>query len=264
MPFAKINGINIYYEIHGEGDPLIFGNGIFMNTTSWVYQTPVFSKKYKVILYDMRGQGQSDKPNEPYSFESHADDQKALLDHLDISKVHYISISYGSEMALIFALKYPNMLKSLVICSAVSYIGPLLKNIGLLWKSVCLKEDPDLFYYSTVPFNFSEKFIQEQTEFFKQAKERYKQFNFPPAVRLMNAFLQLDISSSQLSEIKTPTCIIAGEKDILKPAYPYSALIHEKIPNSEMTIIQEAGHAIVLEKPEEFNNIVLGFLQKHH
>ncbi|MHA1944218.1 MAG: alpha/beta fold hydrolase, partial [Candidatus Thorarchaeota archaeon] len=62
MPVCKVNGINIYYEIHGEGEPVIFGNGVFSNTLGWVHQTPVFSKEYQVILYDMRGQGQSDKP----------------------------------------------------------------------------------------------------------------------------------------------------------------------------------------------------------
>ncbi|TET12407.1 MAG: alpha/beta fold hydrolase, partial [Candidatus Thorarchaeota archaeon] len=98
MPFSKVNGINIYYEIHGEGESVIFGNGIFQNTLGWVNQLPVFSKEYQVILYDMRGQGQSEKPEDPYSFEIHAEDQKALLQNLGISKVHHVGISYGAEL----------------------------------------------------------------------------------------------------------------------------------------------------------------------
>ena len=82
MPFSEVNGINIYYEIHGEGEPVIFGNGVFSNTTGWIHQVPRFSKEYQVILYDMRGQGQSDKPDGPYSFELHAEDQKVFLDTL--------------------------------------------------------------------------------------------------------------------------------------------------------------------------------------
>ncbi|MHA2300820.1 MAG: alpha/beta fold hydrolase, partial [Candidatus Thorarchaeota archaeon] len=65
MPFSEVNGINIYYEIHGKGEPVIFGNGVFQNTLGWVNQLPTFSKAYQVILYDMRGQGQSDKPEDP-------------------------------------------------------------------------------------------------------------------------------------------------------------------------------------------------------
>lgn len=209
----------------------------------------------------MRGQGQSEKPEEPYSFEIHAEDQKALLDGLGVSKVHHVGISYGAELGLVFALKYPEMLKSLVVCSAVSFVGPLLREMALLWKLVCELENPDLFYHATVPLNFAETFIQKNTAILEQAKIRYTQLDYPALVRLMDAFLQLDVTD-QLKNIKTPTCVIVGEKDILKPAYPYSSLIHASIPNSEMTIVRDSGHAVTFERPKEFNSIVLGFLEK--
>ena len=262
MPVSKVNGINIYYEIHGEGEAVIFGNGVFQNTSGWINQLPVFSKEYQVILYDMRGQGQSDKPENPYSFEIHAEDQKALLQDLGISKVHHVGISYGAELGLVFALKYPDMLKSLVVCSAVSFVGPLLLKMCQLWRYACALEDPELFYYATLPLNFSETFLREQTAVLEQAKARYVHLDFPPLVRLIDAFLMLNITN-QLPQIKIPTCVIAGEKDILKPAYPYSKLIHDKIPNSEMVIVRDSGHALMFDKPEEFNSIALGFLRKH-
>jgi len=262
MPVSRINGINIYYEIHGEGEPVIFGNGVFSNTLGWINQHPIFSKEYQVILYDMRGQGQSDKPDNPYSFDIHAEDQKALLEHLGISKVHHVGISYGAELGLVFALKYPNMLKSLVACSAVSFIGPLLSEMCQLWRYACVLANPEIFYHATVPLNFGESFIRENTAILEQAKARYAQLEYPPLVRLIDAFLMLDISD-QLSQIKIPTCVIAGENDILKPANPYSRLIQDSIPNSEMVIVRDSGHAITFEKPEEFNSIVLGFLRKH-
>jgi 3-oxoadipate enol-lactonase len=259
MPFSEVNGIDIYYEIHGEGEPVIFGNGVFSNTMGWVYQVPVFSKEYQVILYDMRGQGQSDKPDEPYSFEIHAEDQKALLDNLGISRVHHVGISYGAELGLVFALKFPKILKSLVVCSAVSHVGPLIHNMGLLWRLVCAMEDSDLFYHATVPLNFGETFIRENTAMLEQAKERYRDLEYPPLVRLIDAFLALDITK-RLSEIKIPTCVIGGEEDILKPVDPYSKLIHEQIPNSQLFIVQDSGHAITFEKPDDFNKITMDFL----
>lgn len=261
MPVSKVNGINIYYEIHGEGEPVIFGNGVFSNTLGWVNQLPIFSKEYQVILYDMRGQGQSDKPEGPYSFDIHAEDQKALLEDLGFSIVHHVGISYGGELGLVFALKYPDMLKSLVVCSAVSFVGPLLYGMCQLWRSACMLEDPEMFYHATVPLNFGETFIQENTAILEQAKLRYAQLDYSPLVRLIDAFLMLNITD-QLPRINIPTCVIAGEKDILKPAYPYSKLIHDKIPNSEMVIVQDSGHAVTFEKPEEFNSIALGFLRK--
>jgi 3-oxoadipate enol-lactonase len=262
LPFCEVNGINIYYELHGEGEPVIFGNGVFSNTLGWVNQTPEFSKECQVILYDMRGQGQSEKPAEPYSFELHAEDQKALLGELGISKVHHVGISYGGELGMVFALKYPEMLNSLVVCSAVSFIGPLLREMCQLWRYACAVEDPELFYRATVPLNFGETFIQEQTAILEQAKLRYTQLEFPPLVRLIDSFLMLDIAD-QLLQISTPTCIIAGEKDILKPASPYSEMIHEALPDSEFSIVRDSGHAVTFEKPHEFNSIVLGFLRRH-
>ena len=261
MPVSKVNGINIYYEIHGEGEPVIFGNGIFSNTLGWVNQLPEFSKEYQVILYDMRGQGQSATPEGPYSFDIHAEDQKALLEDLGISIVHHVGISYGAELGLVFALKYPDMLKSLVVCSAVSFVGPLLYKMCQLWRYVCVLGNPEMFYYATIPLNFGESFLREHTATLEQAKVRYAQLDFPPLVRLIDAFLMLNITD-QLPQIKIPTCVIAGEKDILKPAYPYSRLIHDKVPNSEMVIVRDSGHAVTFERPEEFNSIALGFLRK--
>lgn len=259
MPSAKINDINIYYEIHGAGEPLILANGIFMNTASWFGQIPAFSKHFKVIAYDMRGQGQSDKPDEDYSFELHADDQKGLLDHLEIDKVHHVGISYGAELGLAFALKYPEMLKSLVLSNCVSYIGPLLDKISNLWRYACVKNDPEMFFHSTVPFNFSELFISKNQEFFSQAIERYKLLNLPPFINLLDAFQKFNVTD-RLSDLKVPTLILAGAKDILKPADPYSFLLKDKITNSKIKVIDDAGHALTHEKPEEFNSEVLGFL----
>ncbi|MFW9804396.1 MAG: alpha/beta fold hydrolase [Candidatus Thorarchaeota archaeon] len=261
MPLCEVNGIKIYYEIHGEGEPVIFGNGVFSNTLGWVNQLPAFSKEYQVILYDMRGQGQSDKPDSPYSFDIHAEDQKALLDEIGISKVHHVGISYGAELGLVFALKYPNMLNSLVACSAVSYVGSLLSEMVQLWRYACNLGDPELFYHATIPLNFGEAFIQKNTIILEQAKERYAQLDYPPLVRLCDSFLMLNVTD-QLPEIKTPTCIIGGEKDIIKPVYPYSHVIHDALPNSEMVIVEDSGHAVTFEKPEEFNSIVLEFLHK--
>lgn len=261
MPKVEVNGVNIYYEIHGNGEPLIFVNGIFANTLSWFNQTPEFSKKYKVILYDMRGQGQSDKPSGEYTFDLHAADQKALLDALDIKQVHHIGISYGSELGMVFALKYPQMVKSLVICCGVSYIGPYLAQVAQLWLEACILANPLMFYYATVPFNFSETYIQNNAELLEQAKDRYKDFNYPSFVRLMDAFLKLDITE-QLKNIEIPTCIIGGERDILKPPNVYSKAIHKAIPNSEMHIISDSGHVVTWERPKEFNEIVLNFLSQ--
>ena len=261
MPIIEVNGINMYYEVHGEGEPLIFANGVFANTLSWFNQTPVFSKKYKVILYDMRGQGQSDHPNGNYSFDLHVEDQKALLDKLNIKKFHHVGISYGSEVGIYFALKYPKMVESLTICSGVTYLEPYLQYITHLWRNTCSLADPMMFFYSTVPFNFNPTYVNNNQEVFEQAKERYKVLDYPAFVRLIDAFFELNIRPDQLETINIPCCIIVGEKDIIKPLHPYSELMHKHLLNSELYIIPETGHVVIWEKPTEFNSIVLKFLE---
>ncbi|MFW9962817.1 MAG: alpha/beta fold hydrolase [Candidatus Sifarchaeia archaeon] len=258
-----MNGIDIYYEIHGEGEPIIFGNGIFSNTLGWAYQLPVFSKEYQVILYDMRGQGQSEKPDKPYSFDLHAEDQRALLEELGISRVHHVGISYGAELGLVFALKYSDMLKSLVVCSAVSHVGILLNEMCQLWRLACELGNPDLFYHATVPLNFGETFIRENTAILEQARKRYRNLEYPALVRLIDAFLQLDITD-KLHQIKIPTLVIGAEKDILKPVNPYSKIINEQLPHSEMAVVKDSGHAVTFEKPKDFNRLVLNFLQEKY
>ncbi len=259
MPKTKINGINMYYEVHGEGEPLLLANGIFMNTTSWFGQLPFFSKYFKVIVYDMRGQGQTDKPSGDYSFEIHADDQRALLDYLGIDRVHHVGISYGAELGLVFALKYSERLKSLVLSNCVSYIGPLLEKISNSWRYACVNNDPEMFYHVTVPFNFSETFIANNREFFNVALERYKLLDLKAFIPLLDAFQKLDVTN-QLFEIKIPTLVIGGKKDMLKPPDPYSYILNQKISNSKLEIVDEAGHALTHEKPDEFNSLVLEFL----
>ncbi|MHA1971721.1 MAG: alpha/beta fold hydrolase [Candidatus Hodarchaeales archaeon] len=261
MPFVKSEDVDIYYEIHGEGEPLIFANGIFANTLSWFNQTKVFSKKYKVILYDMRGQGKSSKTKN-YSFSLHVKDQIFLMDELGIDQVHHVGISYGSELGLYFALKHPDRIKTLTVCCGVSFIGSYLYHVSQLWRKACLLADPMLFFYATVPFNFSETYINKNSELLEQAKERYKQFDYTAFVGLMDSFLQLKITNDELSRIEIPTCIIAGEKDRIKPPDPYSLVLDKYIKNSELHIIPDSGHVVTWERPDEFNSIVLGFLEK--
>ena len=128
-------------------------------------------------------------------------------------------------------------------------------------RYVCELGDPDLFYHATVPLNFGGTFIRNNAAILEQAKTRYAQLDYPPLVKLCDAFLKLDITD-QLRKIKTPTCVIGGEKDIIKPVYPYSRVIHDGLSDSEMVIVRDSGHSVTFEKPEEFNSIVLGFLHK--
>lgn len=263
MPTANVNGVNIYYELHGpEGAPvLVLNNGIIMNAaTSWVHQTRALSKQYRLLQYDCRGQGQSDHPEGSYSMEVHADDLSALLDALNIEKAHIAGISYGGEVAQAFALKYPDKVKSLILMDTVSEVGAELRIIVQSWVDALKTGDALAFFNSTVPWNFSPEFIANNTALLEDAKKRYPLLDFPAVIRLCEAFLEVDFTK-RLGEVKAPTCIIVGEKDLLK-GVRYAEILKNNIPHAEYHVLMGAGHASCWERPQEFNSVLIGFLAK--
>jgi 3-oxoadipate enol-lactonase len=262
MPKIKANGIELYYELHGsEGAPvLVLSNGILMSTASWVYQVPAFSKQYRVLLYDCRGQWQSEHPKEPYSMELHADDLAALLDALGIAKAHLAGISYGAELSLTFALKYPDRARSLILSSTVSHVEPMLRNIIEMWIQAAKRKDAEMFYRVTYPFNFAESWIVVNPQLLEQARARYAALDFDAVVNLCEAFLKLNITAD-LQCIRTPTLLMVGEQDSLKPRH-YADIIAHTMLHAEYVIVPGSGHALCWEKWQVFNSLVLGFLAK--
>lgn len=260
MPRVKINSISLYYEIDGAGSTIIFINGLTMDTNAWLLQVPTFSKRHKVIRYDCRGQGQSDKPEIEYSQEMHADDLINLMDKLDIHKAHLVGLSNGGMIAQHFAIKYPDRIGALALVDTCSYIDTLLDTIVRVWIKATEIGGSELRYDATIPFIFSENFIKKNQANISAMKQHSIEINPPKAViNLANACLKHNITD-RLSEIKAPTLIIVGEEDILIPP-KYSKLLNEKIFGSKLVIMKKCGHVTTLEKPEEFNNIVLEFLK---
>ena len=263
MPHIKVNDISLYYEFHGsEHAPvLVLNNGIIMNAaTSWVFQTRALSTQYRILQYDARGQGQSDHPDSPYSMEMHADDLAGLLDALKIKQAHIAGISYGGEVAQAFVLKYPYMAHSLILADTVSEVGPELRLVIQSWVDALRTGDALAFFNATVPWNFSPAWISSNAAILEDAKKRYSQLDFPAVIRLCEAFFKVDFTA-RLSEIKVPTCIIAGEVDLIK-GVRYAGILRRNIPNSEYHEVKGAGHASCWEQPEIFNRIILDFLAK--
>lgn len=260
MPYADVNGVKIYYELYGKGETVVFLNGILANTLNWMYQVPFFSKRFQVLLLDFRGQGKSEKPTMKYPMETHADDLKALMDHLNMKKVHLVGISYGGEVALIFAIKYPERLRSLVVACAVSHISPVVKAMAERWLIAARLRSGKYLFETVYPDVFSDEFIEKKWEFISSTAPFYDtSVDIDAFIELLKGFMQLKVTP-KLSKIKTPTLIIAAEKDKLKPL-KYSQIIHENITGSEFVIIKKSGHTVIWEKPEEFNTIVSEFIK---
>jgi 3-oxoadipate enol-lactonase len=262
MPEITANGCRFYYELDGapDGDVLVLSNGILMSTASWGYQAPAFCRRYRLLRYDCRGQWQSEHPAGPYSMEGHADDLAALLDALGIEKAHIAGISYGAELSMIFAYKYPERTRTLVVSSAVSQVDPVLAGICKMWLAAAERRDPELFFAATYPFNFSERWIAANPGPLAAARERYKSLDFDAVAELCRAFLHLHITA-ELPRITAPALIMVGEDDNLKPR-AYAEIIARQVQHAAYAIIPHAGHAVCWEAPLAFNSLVLGFLDQ--
>lgn len=263
MPKVKSNGIDIYYELLGpaDADVLVLSNGILMGTASWAFQTPVFSKKHRLLLYDCRGMWQSDHPAGPYSMTQHADDLAALLDALQIESAHIGGISYGGEVSMAFALQYPLRTRSLIISSSVSHVDAPMRVIMNSWITATRAKDPDMLFEVTYPMNFSEGWIAKNGKLLEAAKARYRSLDFDAFLELLLSFSHLNLTP-ELPRITAPTLVMVGEQDILK-SRRYAEIITSGIPGSEFVVIPNGGHAINWEQPGLFNTLILGFLSKH-
>ena len=263
MPHLHVHGVNLYYEFQGpeDGELLILNNGVFMNTASWAFQRPDLAKRYRLLLYDLRGQGQSEHPAGPYSLEQHGEDLVALMDALQLPKAHLVGTSYGGELNLVMGIRHPERCQSLVIIASVSHSDPLLVAMIERWRIAAQLGDGPQFFRLIYADTYSEAFLLQRPELIPMAEQRYSELDLPAALRLIESFQRFNVTAD-LGRITVPTCIAAAELDLLKPPR-YGELMHRAIKGSEYHLIPGAGHVAVLEKAAEVNTIILGFLAKH-
>ncbi len=261
MPTLEVNGTRLYYEWHGpEGAPvLVLLNGVLMSTASWAYQTPVLAQRYRVLLHDCRGQGQSAHPAGPYAMRQHAADVAALLVALGVERAHVAGISYGGEIAQLLGIFYPEKVRSLFLSSTVSEVRPLLRAKVEAWMAAAERCDGELLFRVSVAENFSEPWLRAHPNWAALSIPRYQQLDFDAVIALCRAFLEIDWTA-ELKAISAPTMVVVGELDTLKPLEPYARLLAQHITGAELLVLGGAGHACCIETPRAWNAALLGWL----
>lgn len=269
MPYVDVGGVKLYYDVIGSGEPVVLVNGIFMSTRSWVYQVNhLASLGYMVVTHDLRGQWMSDKPaeDELYSIEIHAEDLKKLLDHLGLRRVHLVGTSYGGMISMMFAAKYREYVNDLTVITSTSEIHEDLRLTALRWLEGALSGDLRKFVLSWVNDVYSGEYLTAVGPAFVDKLIGYfsQGFDLQAAARLLKAFLRvLDSPLTPLiAKIEVPTLVVAAELDRVMPP-KYSRIISRSIKGSVYIEIREAGHAVIIEKPEVVNYIVTGFIRSN-
>ena len=248
--------VEVFFETAGEGEPIVLLNGVMMTTQSWVFQTRRLAATHRVVLHDFRGQLRSPYAG-PIAMDDHIGDLAALLDRLGIERAHVVGTSYGGEVGMLFALAHPERVRTLSVIACASHVEPPLREAVTLWRDT----PPEELYDVTAPYNFSPAFLTPALLEAGASRLRSYPAEFFSGFRaLCDAFLNLDITG-RLHEINVPALVMCGSLDALKPPR-YSEIIASRIPNARLEILEDAGHAVFLEKHETVNEKLLAFLAR--
>lgn len=266
MPKVKVDSVNLYYEIHGDGFPLLMIQGLSENVYWW--DPPLIeklSKHFKTVIFDNRGVGRSDKLDGDVTIEIMAADALGLLDALDIDQAHIFGHSMGGMIAQDIALKFPERVEKLVLCST-SCGGskaelPSIDTQRLLGR-LSRKEHTRDLVEEAMPHIFTQRFIDKNPEFMRMKVDDILIIPTGPTTfkAQMDAWMRYN-SCRKLKTINLPTLIVHGKQDILVPP-GNGQLIVEKIPTAEVVYFEKNAHIIHTEEPDKFFNVLFGFLKK--
>ncbi len=275
--FTEVNGIKICYEIQGKGKPVILIHGFGSTKEEWkLAQLGPLSEKFKVIIMDNRGAGKSDHPDEPYLMEIFADDINFLMKYLEIEKAHIIGSSLGGMIAQTFAINYNEKVGKLILINTTPNFPSNPSGIEMYKQSKIAKyeailKDPEQAYWDYGVGGYSRKFRKELKTNPKKkihglfsTEDLMKEFSNAPSTpqdskNQTNALLHFNVVE-KLHTIKNKTLIITATHDKTLPKFK-SELIHEKIPNSKLTVLEGVGHGSCLEKAPEVNKLIVEFLE---
>ncbi len=268
MPFADVNNIELYYEIHGppEAPPIVLIGGWASYRWIWFRQVPAFKSKYRCIVFDNRGAGRSSKPDHRYTIQMFADDTVGLMDALEIGDAHILGISMGGLIAQQIAISYPERTRSLIVVSS-HFGGPnqirmddrtMALLIALPTETITKEQAREMRYKAT----FSPDFIQANRAVLEQIDKWAEKYPTPvfAQVHQSNAVGEFN-SESQLKQISTPTLVIHGDRDLAVPT-KNGEMIASKIPNSHLVLIEGGSHFSIIERYREFNEAAIGFVDE--
>jgi 3-oxoadipate enol-lactonase len=248
MPKTQLNGIELYYEVHGDGPAIVFAHGAGGNHLSWWQQAPVFARQYRCITFDHRGFGQSpDIPNGPGS-QAFVEDLKQLLDHLEIERTSLVAQSMGGRTCLGFTLKYPGRVQALVMADTTGgFADARMAQLRTEGEAATTGPNPP-------PRTYARHFPQEQPApafLYEQIRALNPPRHETPAS---------GPTAEQVRALQTPTLLIVGEHDVIAPP-AVMKMFQTYIPHARLAEVGGAGHSVYFEKPEAFNRTVLEFLR---
>src|SRR5919204_6381321 len=270
---VEVNGVNLWYEISGEGEPVMQIHGAGFGHFNFAPATPELAKHFKVVDYDMRGYGRSDRPVQDYDMEVWADDLAGLQDALGIAEAHIHGTSMGGMIAIVFAGKYPERTTSVVINCAAAKLGVTGRLIFKNWIDIA-RMDPagpgsrilaELIAWQALSKRFLE--TPDGVAAIDTIQQILRDSNrvevFTAACQAM---CDMDLTS-WLPKIASPALVLGGDEDSMTPwdQGPEGVGqqgIYQGIAGAEKHVIRGAGHSTLFDSTNEHNRVVLDFFQR--
>ena len=269
MPFAQTNNIQTFYEIHGEGSPLVLIHGGLVDYRMWQPQVEPFSKKYRVITYDIRGHGQTGgSEKRVYSVQLLAEDLRALLEQLQVDKPVVCGLSLGGIVAQAYAALYPADIAALILCdtavSATLTPSDKIQTYLIGWSLAPSVRIMGARRFTDYAFGLA-KLMRGETWFGQNAEaqtyvqEAMRAFDTAEMSKIYDLLVRF--RTPELEKIKVSTLIINGEHESPN-VFRHAEYLQKHISNTQVSTISGAGHLSNMENPEAFNERILSFLKE--
>jgi 3-oxoadipate enol-lactonase len=266
MPVVQANGIDINYEVQGEGEPMVLIPYLAAEQACYAFQVPEYAKHFTCYSVDPRGAGLSSKPEGEYTTELMADDIAAFMQAAGVGRAHIFGVSLGASIGMWLTAKYPEAVKTLSLHSAWDKTDPFLRVIVEGWRIMAnaLDSVTEMVITGIFPFCLTPELYAARPEYVDALADFVRSRPRQPVDALMRqteAVLGHD-ATTVLGSIQAPTLITFGRHDIVTSTR-FAAPLTEAIANTELIVFEDCAHAAIYENVEGFNQQTLDFLQRH-
>ncbi|EWS99772.1 hypothetical protein N865_20905 [Intrasporangium oryzae NRRL B-24470] len=266
MPTVSANGIDIYYEVQGEGSPLVLIPYLAADQACYAFQVADYAKHFTCYTVDLRGAGLSGKPEGSYTTELLADDVAGFMQAVGLERAHVMGLSLGAATGMWLAAKHPQRITSLSLHSAWDKTDPYLSAVVGTWRTMAkeLESVTDMVIQGIFPWCFTPELYAAKPEYIESLADFVRGRPMPPVdafMRQSDAVLSHD-ATGVLDRITAPTLLTFGEHDqCTSPRF--ASPITTRIPDVELVVFDGCAHAPIYEDVEGFNSRTLAFLQEH-
>jgi pimeloyl-ACP methyl ester carboxylesterase len=262
VPKVSVNGLNLFYEIEGDGEPVVLIPGFAAGRWIWFKQTDELARNFRVIVFDPRGVSASDKPEGPQTIGLLADDIAHLLQTIGVESAHIVGASFGGFVAQEFALKFPAMTRNLVLCctsfGGSNHVVPAPETLEALASTKGLNSEERM--RANLLLAFTPEYVQTQVAEVDEIVHLRATNEVPEHIYLSQLYAAVNFNSeSRLEEIKSPTLVLSGDADVIVPVQN-SRNLAAKIPGAKLQVVAGGSHTFFIEQAQEFNRLVTEFL----